>query len=119
MTIDYTFKIINLHVIPNFNGNANIIKQVSWAIIGTYTDAEGKVYTYQHDQATTFKLNEEQTFIPSDQLDAATVQGWVEAIENTKFRNIQWLKDNIVQVRINDMVSLSTPKIVKPFWEQN
>lgn len=118
MDINYEFKITDLHVVPQVGELTNVVKRVSWQITGTTTDTAGKDYSYTHYQATTIKLNPESTFIQSGELTEETVKGWVLAIENQRFRNIDWIKQNMIYKRLDEMVNPTLEKTVKPFWEQ-
>lgn len=118
MNVVYTFKITALHVIPELNGLNNIVQRISWRITGEYVSPEGKVIQEPWDGTTTIKLNSEIPFLESGELNEDIVKGWVEEIENKKQRNLEWIKVNEINKRISDKISLSTPKIVKPFWEQ-
>ena len=118
MDINYEFKITDLHVVPQAGELTNVVKRVSWQIIGTTTDVNGKQHTYTHYQATTIKLDSQNTFIQSEELTEETVLGWVLAIENQRFRNIDWIKQNMIYKRLDEMINPTLEKMVKPFWEQ-
>ena len=118
MNVVYTFKINSLHIIPELNGLTNIVQRVDWRITGEYISPEGTVIHQPFHGTTTIKLNSEVPFLESGELNEDIVKSWVEEIENKKQRNFDWIKVNEINRRILEKTSLSTPKIVKPFWEQ-
>ena len=118
MNVVYTFKITSLHVIPELDGLTNVVKRVSWEIMGEYVSPEGTVIHQPFHGTTTIKLNSEVPFLESGELNEDIVKSWVEEIENKKQRNLEWIKVNEINRRILEKIDVSTPIIVKPFWEQ-
>jgi hypothetical protein len=118
MIVNYSFEVSHLHVIPNMNGLENVIQKVSWNLIGTTIDVDGKEHRFEHSQTTTIKFNEAVSFISANDITLEVVQGWVYEIENKRQRNIDWLKTNIIDVRLDEKINPTKPKVVKPFWEQ-
>lgn len=118
MMVTYTFKVSDWHLIPHINGLDNVIEKVNWSLIGTTVDANGNTHVYDHPQTTTIKLDDNIPFIPANELTPEIIQGWVYEIENKKQRNIDWLKANIIEKRLDEKINPAIAKIVKPFWEQ-
>jgi len=118
MIVTYEWKVEALHVIPHLNGLDNIIQRVNWNLTGKTIGPDNKEYTYVHPQTTTIKLDESSSFIAAEQLTPEIIQAWVYEVENKKQRNIEWLKANMIDKRLDEQVNPTIAKIVKPFWEQ-
>lgn len=118
MNVTYTWTIDNFHVIPHLDGLDNIIQRVSWALIGTTVGTDEKTYEYRYDATTTIKLDSSASFIPAGELNPDIIQEWVFNIENKKQRNIDWIKTNIIEKRLDEQFNPAIAKITKPFWEQ-
>lgn len=119
MVVNYNFILDDLHVAPSLEGNSQVVLKISWFLVGTAVDAEGKMHEERYSATTTIKPDVAPgEFIPFEQLTAQTLQEWVEISENRKKRNMAWIKANMIDKRLEDKVN---PKVVliKPTWLQN
>lgn len=67
-----TWKITNLNVYPNSEGQADVVCSASWNVSGTDGTYSGSL-----NGATAFKLNPDAPYIPFDQLTEEQVLQWV------------------------------------------
>lgn len=118
MVVTYTFKVSDWHLIPHINGLDNVIEKVNWALIGETVDSNGNRHVYEHPQTTTIKFDKDAPFISANELTPDIIREWVFTIENKKQRDINWIKNNIIDKRLDEKINPTIAKIVKPFWEQ-
>jgi len=108
MDINYTWKITDLVVAPSQSGQTNVVLRAAWDLTGTYTAPDGTEYSYTYNSMTVVAPYEEgQSFTSLQDLTPETVWSWVEAKENTKTRNIEWLKTNNIAPKVADKVNPS------------
>ena len=106
MDINYTFKISDLFVAPLASGQTNVVVKASWELIGKYVAPDGKEYSYIHTSTTVLPAYEEGSpFTAFENLTPEIVQSWIEVKENAKKRDINWIKNNLIAVRIDEQVN--------------
>lgn len=67
-----TWKVTNLNVYPNSEGQTDVVCSASWNVSGTDGTFNGSL-----NGATAFKLNPDALYIPFDQLTEEQVLAWV------------------------------------------
>ena len=108
MDIIYTWKITDLVVAPSQSGQTNVVLRAAWDLTGTYTAPDGTEYSYTYNSMNVVPPYQEgQPFTALEDLTPASVQSWIEAKENTKTRNIDWLKTNHITPKIQELVTPS------------
>lgn len=108
MDINYTWKVTDLHVAPTISGQMNVVLKAAWELTGTYIALDGTEYSYTYNSMTVLQPYQEGTpFTPFENLTPELVWSWIEAKENTKKRDINWIKTNLINVRLNEKVNPS------------
>jgi hypothetical protein len=108
MDINYTWKITDLVVAPSQSGQTNVVLRAAWELTVTYTAPDGTVYSQMYNSMTAVvPYQEGQPFTALEDLTPETVWDWVQAKENTKTRNIQWLKTKYIEEKISEKVNPS------------
>lgn len=106
MDINYTWKITDLYVAPSENGQTNVVLRASWELTGTYTAPDGTVYSHSYDSMTVLPPYQSgNPFTPFEQVTPQDVQSWIEAKENTKKRDIAWIKTNKIVAGIQEKIN--------------
>jgi hypothetical protein len=108
MDINYTWKVTDLVVAPSQSGQTNVVLRAAWDLTGTYIASDGTEYSYTYNSMTVLPPYQEgSTFISFENLNPELVWSWIEAKENTKTRNIEWLKINNIAPKIAEKVNPS------------
>jgi hypothetical protein len=108
MDINYTWKITDLVVAPSQSGQTNVVLRAAWDLTGTYTAPDGTEYSHTYNSMTVVPSYQEgQPFTALEDLSPESVWEWVQAKENTKTRNIEWLKTNNIAPKIAEKVNPS------------
>jgi hypothetical protein len=106
MDINYTWKIADLFVAPTASGQTNVVLKASWELIGTHIALDGAEYSYTYTSTTVLQPYEQGApFTSFQDLTPELVWSWVQAKENTKKRDINWIKNNLIAVRIDEKVN--------------
>jgi hypothetical protein len=69
----YTWSILQMSVLPVFDGQADVVVSAQWNILG-----QDQGYTYNLAGWQNFTLQQGEGFTPYDQLTEAQVIGWVQ-----------------------------------------
>jgi hypothetical protein len=106
MDINYTWKITDLYVAPSSSGQTNVVLRAAWELIGTYTAPDGTEYSHTYNSMTVLPAYEEgASFTSFEDVTPQHVQTWIEAKENTKKRDIAWIKANKIVPGIEEKVN--------------
>jgi hypothetical protein len=116
MDIVYTWSIYNVHYAPALSNQTNVITNVSWTLLGTYTDAQGNQFEEESLGTSVFKFDESNPFVPFEQVGKEVIQSWIEAKENLKKRDIAWRKADIAK-KIAEKVNPSVIILKNPFGD--
>ena len=87
MAISYTWDVSTCDVYPTKSGKSNVVYNVHWRITATddsNNDADGNPQTADTYGTQELDTSDLSSFTNWSSLDAATVQGWVEATMNAK-----------------------------------
>lgn len=104
MTIQYTWKVVQLEAIPTFNNETNVVKIVHWTLTGTDGTFSGSTYGSSSVQ----NVDTAGPFIPYEQLTEEEVIIWVKAaIGADMATSYEALVAEQIDVQVN-------PPIVKP-----
>lgn len=104
MATTYTWTISALDCAVSEDGLSNVVQTVHWRYRGT-DDAGNTAETYS---STPLGAPESGSFIAYDDLDLATVSGWVESIEDVE--ELKTRVDNEINAIINPVtVTLPLP----------
>ena len=82
MAINYTWDVNTCDVYPTKSGKSNVVHTVHWVLTATddaNNDAEGNPQTAFRFGGQELDISNLSSFTNWSSLDAATVQGWVEA----------------------------------------
>ena len=82
MAINYTWDVSTCDTYPTKSGKSNVVHNVHWRITGTDSsnnDSEGNPQTADVYGSQSLDTSDLSSFTNWSSLDAATVQGWVEA----------------------------------------
>jgi|TARA_R110002050_G_scaffold249405_1_gene387161 hypothetical protein len=82
MAINYTWDVNTCDVYPTKSGKSNVVHTVHWVLTATddaNNDAEGNPQTAFRFGGQELDISDLSSFTNWSSLDAATVQGWVEA----------------------------------------
>ena len=82
MAINYTWDVKNCDVHPSKSGKSNVVHNVHWrlkATDGTNKDSDGNNWTATAYGTQSLDTSDLSSFTNWSSLDAAKVQGWVEA----------------------------------------
>jgi hypothetical protein len=113
--INYSWSVRNLMVVSSKEGYNNVVERVFWTLRGTYTDNTGKVYSYDLEDISTIKFDvTNATFMDFKSIPAETLISWVIDKENTRFRNVEWRKGQVLE-KINELIN-PTFQIIEPKW---
>tara|TARA_R100001510_G_C7646536_1_gene203833 strand:- start:137 stop:481 length:345 start_codon:yes stop_codon:yes gene_type:complete len=113
MAISYTWDVNKCDVFPTKSGKSNVVNGVHWKLLGTddaNNDSNGNPLSYSIYGLVSLDTSDLSSFTNWSSLDAATVQGWVEAaLGNDK---ITALKQNIENVIGEQVSPTQTTKIL-------
>ena len=82
MAINYTWDVSTCDTYPTKSGKSNVVHTVHWVLTATddaNNDAEGNPQTAFRFGGQELDISDLSSFTNWSSLDAATVQGWVEA----------------------------------------
>ena len=82
MAINYTWDVSKCDVYPTKSGKSNVVHTVNWRLKGTddaNKDSEGNQQTADVYGSQSLDTSDLSSFTNWSSLDAAKVQGWVEA----------------------------------------
>jgi len=82
MAINYTWDVSNVTTFPTKDSNADVVYSVSWTLKATddvNNDSDGNPETSSASGTQVLETNSISNFVAFGSLDAAKVQGWVEA----------------------------------------
>jgi hypothetical protein len=82
MAINYTWDVSTCDTYPTKSGKSNVVHNVHWRITGTDSsnnDSEGNPQTADVYGSQSLDTSDLSSFTNWSSLDAAKVQGWVEA----------------------------------------
>jgi hypothetical protein len=82
MAINYTWDVSVCEVYPTKNGKSNVVNTVHWRLRATddsNNDSQGKPQSAEENAKIRLDTSDLSSFTNWSSLDAAKVQGWVEA----------------------------------------
>ena len=82
MAINYTWDVNTCDVLPTKSGKSNVVHNVHWRLKATddaNNDSDGNPQTAEAHGSVGLDTSDLSSFTNWSSLDAATVQGWVEA----------------------------------------
>ena len=107
MAINYTWDVSTCDVFPTKSGKSNVVHNVHWRLIATddaNNDSDGNPITAEMYGSQGLDISDLSTFTNWSSLDAATVQGWVEAAldaeESGKVASMKTGLSNIIATKI-------------------
>lgn len=113
--INYSWSIRNLMVVASKDGYNNVVERVYWTLRGSYADTDGKSYSYDLEDSSTIKFDvSNTTFTDYQTIPANTLINWVIEKENTRFRDIEWRKKQVLD-KIQEQIT-PTFQLIKPTW---
>jgi hypothetical protein len=109
MAITYRWEISRLQVQPSSNGQENVLYRVHWRLWGKLIDETGE-YESSIEDVTTLKFNPNDGFVAFDELiqNHSLIIRWVESRENGRQRNMDWRKQQLNKL----VMEQKTPLIV-------
>ena len=115
--IKYTWELTQLHVVPSLKDQANVVTKIAFSLHGEYIDETGTSFKDFWSGVTLIEFDENSNFTSYDQLTPEIVEKWVEASENKKQRNVDWIKGKVLK-RIQERVTPSIVVINSPFTQK-
>lgn len=99
MSATFTWSINKMEVVPQLDGETDVVVQATWVCAGVQ-EANGKTYTSTAEGAGSFSAPQQgQPFTPYDQLTQEQVLGWVwQTISQEKI-------ESGVQGQLNNQIS--------------
>ena len=82
MAINYEWKVGECKVYPTKSGKSNVVHNVNWRLTATddaNNDSDGNPQTAESYGSVGLDTSDLSSFTNWSSLDAATVQGWIEA----------------------------------------
>ena len=111
MAINYTWDVNTCDVYPTKSGKSNVVHTVHWVLTATddaNNDAEGNPQTAFRFGGQELDISNLSSFTNWSSLDAAKVQGWVEAaLDRDESGKVATLKTNL-DARIAEKISPSS-----------
>jgi hypothetical protein len=112
MNINYTWEFTHFHVVPSLHNQTNVVTKIAFTLHGEYTNELGQSFREFWSGATLIEYNENSSYITLDQITYDMAVIWVEAAENKKQRNVDWIKAKVasrLQEKINPTLLVITP----------
>ena len=111
MAISYTWDVNTCDVFPTKKGKSNVVYNVHWRLTATDNtnkDSDGNNWTATVYGAQGLDISDLSNFTNWSSLDAAKVQGWVEAaLDSDESGKVATLKANL-DARIAEKISPSS-----------
>jgi hypothetical protein len=109
MSATFTWTIANMQVVPQLDGQTDVVVQATWVCTGV-EDANGKTYTNSANGGGAFTAPQQgQPFTPYDQLTQEQVLGWVwQTISQEKI-------ESGVQGQLNNQINPPTVDLPLPW----
>ena len=111
MAISYTWDVNTCDVFPTKKGKSNVVYNVHWRLTATddtIKDSDGNNWTASVYGSQGLNISDLSNFTNWSSLDAAKVQGWVEAaLDSDESGKVATLKTNL-DARIAEKISPSS-----------
>ena len=111
MAISYTWDVNTCDVFPTKKGKSNVVYNVHWRLTATddtNKDSDGNYWTSTVYGSQGLNVSDLSSFTNWSSLDAAKVQGWVEAaLDRDESGKVATLKTNL-DARIAEKISPSS-----------
>ena len=117
MEINYTWEINQFHIVPSLSNQNNVVTKISITCHGEHIDNLGRSFKELWSGSTLIELNENDTFIPFDQITQQNAEKWLQDSENKKQRNVDWIKAKVAS-RLQEKVNPTLIVINSPFEQK-
>ena len=109
MNATFTWTIANMQVVPQLDGETDVVVQATWVCTGVEV-ANGKTYTNSAEGGGYFQAPQQGApFIPYDQLTQEQVLGWIwQTISQEKI-------ESGVQGQLNNQINPPTVQLPLPW----
>lgn len=115
--IKYTWELSHFHVVPSKNNQDNVVTKIAFTLHGEYIDENGTSFKEFWTGATLIEMDETSIFTPLDQVTKEMAEKWVEASENKKQRNVEWIKNKVL-TRLQEKVTPTIVVMTPPFAQK-
>ena len=115
--IKYTWELSQFHVVPSLKDQANVVTKITFTLHGEYIDENGISFKDFWSGGTLIEMDESSTFTPLNEITQEMAEKWVEASENKKQRNVDWIKNKVL-TRIQERVTPTIVVINSPFEQK-
>ena len=115
--IKYTWEISQIHIVPSLKDQDNVVTKIAFSLHGEYIDVNGTSFKEFWTGVTLIEMDATSTFTPLNEVTQDMAAAWVEASENKKQRNVDWLKNKVLK-RLKEKVEPTLIVINSPFGQK-
>ena len=115
--IKYTWELSQFHVVPSLNNKTNVVTKITFTLHGEYIDENGNSFNEFWSGGTLIEMDETSTFTPLNEITQEMAEKWVEASENKKQRNVDWIKNKVL-TRLQEKVTPTIVVMTPPFAQK-
>jgi hypothetical protein len=80
--LSYNFIIDQFNAYPTYNNYENVIFNMRWRYIASYTDNIGRIFWAERQFLSEINTDNISSFIPYENLTKSDVQGWIDNLPN-------------------------------------
>jgi hypothetical protein len=115
--INYTWEISQIHIVPSLKDQDNVVTKIAFSLHGEYIDVNGTSFKENWTGVTLIEMDATSTFTPLNEVTQDMAATWIEASENKKQRNVEWLKNKVLK-RLKEKVEPTLIVINSPFGQK-
>ena len=78
----YNFIVDQFNAYPTLNNYENVIFNMRWRYIASYTDTYGQTFWAERQFVSSINTNNIESFVPYENLTKSDVQGWINNLPN-------------------------------------